>query len=89
MAISPNGRFALSGGNDHKAYLWDTQSGQVLRTFEHKQRVVRVAMPRDGQMAFTSDGGNQAIVWDLKTGNAQSKLSSFSRQLFSLQHVFR
>ncbi|MCV5917635.1 hypothetical protein OFN60_29855, partial [Escherichia coli] len=41
VAISPNGRFALTGGNDYKAYLWDTESGQVLRTFEHEQRVVR------------------------------------------------
>ncbi|MCV6038950.1 hypothetical protein OFP00_38300, partial [Escherichia coli] len=57
VAISPNGRFALTGGNDYKAYLWDTESGQVLRTFEHEQRVVRVALQRDGKLAMTSDGG--------------------------------
>ncbi|MCV5664739.1 hypothetical protein OFN50_37515, partial [Escherichia coli] len=56
VAISPNGRFALTGGNDYKAYLWDTETGQVLRTFEHEQRIVRVALQRDGKLAMTSDG---------------------------------
>ncbi|MCV5655922.1 hypothetical protein OFN54_31765, partial [Escherichia coli] len=69
------------GGNDYKAYLWDTESGQVLRTFEHEQRVVRVALQRDGKLAMTSDGGNQAIIWNLETGQKVSQLSSWSRQL--------
>ncbi|WP_428775731.1 WD40 repeat domain-containing protein [Vibrio sp.] len=81
VAISPNGRYALTGGNDYKAYLWDTQSGQILKMFEHQQRVNRVALQRDGKLAFTSDGGNQAIVWDLTTGEPQSQLKSFARQL--------
>jgi WD40 repeat protein len=52
-----------------------------MRTFEHEERVNRVALQRDGQLAFTSDGGNQAIVWDLKTGQQISQLKSWSRQL--------
>ncbi len=30
----------FSGGNDYKAYLWDTESGLVLRTFEANERHV-------------------------------------------------
>lgn len=71
----------MTGGNDYKAYLWDTESGQLLRTFEHEQRVVRVALQRDGKLAMTSDGGNQAIIWNLETGQKVSQLSSWSRQL--------
>lgn len=81
VALSPNGRFALSGGNDHNAYLWSTDTGQILRTFQHEQRVNRVALQRDGKYAFTSDSGNQAIIWDLTSGKQRSKLHSFSRQL--------
>jgi WD40 repeat protein len=81
VALSPNGRFALTGGNDYFAYLWDTQSGQILRSFEHEQRVNRVALQREGKLAFTSDGGNQSIIWDLSSGKKQAKLRSFSRQL--------
>ena len=81
VALSPNGRYALSGGNDYTAYLWDTRNGQIIRSFKHEQRINRVTLQRDGLFAFTSDGGNQAIIWDLKTGKQVSKLRSFSRQL--------
>ena len=43
--------------------------------------MVRVALHRDGQYGFSSDGGNQAMVWDLVKGEPVSQLSSFSRQL--------
>lgn len=48
-------KFALSGGNDYFAYLWDTETGQILRTFEHEKRVSRTALQRDGKYAFTAD----------------------------------
>ncbi|TON78924.1 hypothetical protein CGH50_28515, partial [Vibrio parahaemolyticus] len=35
----------------------------------------------DGKLAMTSDGGNQAIIWSLETGQKVSQLSSWSRQL--------
>ncbi len=81
VALSPNGLYALSGGNDHWAYLWDTKTGHVIRDYEHKQRVNRVALQRDGKYALTSDVGNDAYIWDLKTGKKISHLHSFSRQL--------
>ena len=79
VALSSNGRYALSGGNDYFAYLWDTQSGQALFQFEHQARVNRVALDRDGRWAFTSDA-NDAFIWDIKTGEKVSTLSTFLRQ---------
>ena len=35
----PNGRIAISGGNDYVAYIWDTQSGQVIYRFNHPVHV--------------------------------------------------
>ncbi|AEA77621.1 WD40 repeat protein [Vibrio cholerae LMA3984-4] len=29
VALSANGRYALTGGNDYHAYLWDTKTGQI------------------------------------------------------------
>jgi len=81
VALSPNGHYALSGGNDHNAYLWSTKSGQIIEKFAHKQRIVRVALHRNGKYAFTSDGGNSGKIWDLKTGKTITKLHSFARQL--------
>ncbi|MGO1297515.1 MAG: WD40 repeat domain-containing protein [Vibrio sp.] len=81
VALSPNGRYALTGGNDHTAYLWDTQNANIILTLQHEHRVNKVALQRQGAYAFTSDDGNDAFIWNLKTGEKQSHLKSFSRQL--------
>jgi WD40 repeat protein len=81
VAIAANGRFALTGGNDYNAYLWDTQTGQAIYQFVHEARINRVALQRDGELALTSDGANDSYIWDLKTGKKITKLKSFSRQL--------
>ncbi|SJL85199.1 WD40 repeat domain-containing protein [Vibrio palustris] len=81
VALSPNGRYALTGGDDHTAYLWDTQNANIILTLEHEHRVNNVALQRQGTYAFTSDDGNDAFIWNLKTGEKQSHLKSFSRQL--------
>ncbi|GAL23525.1 WD40 repeat [Vibrio maritimus] len=81
MSLSPNGKYALSGGNDHNAYFWSTESGQILHRFEHQQRVGTVELQRDGLFALTSDTGNDAIIWDLTSGKQISQLSTWTRQL--------
>lgn len=71
--ISPNGRYALTGGNDYSAYLWDTRSGQVVWRFNHAGRVVLARLDPSGRLAFTADS-RQASIWDLKTGKELSRL---------------
>ena len=44
--LSASGRYALTGGNDYSAYLWDTRSGQVLWRFNHGGRVVMARLIR-------------------------------------------
>ncbi|WP_434360805.1 hypothetical protein NF212_01225 [Parasalinivibrio latis] len=78
--ISANGRFVLSGGNDYNAYLWDTNTGQIIYDFPLEARVTRVVLQRDAKYAFTSDGGNMAAIWDLQTGEKISQLKSILRQ---------
>ena len=80
VALSPNGKYALSGSSDQSAYLWDTNTGQVIYKFQHQARVIMVALDAKGRYAFTSDSKNTASVWDLKTGNAISQLDISGRQ---------
>ena len=76
----PNGRVAISGSNDFVAYVWDTQSGQVIYRFNHPSRVTMVALDPKGRYAFTADSKKSANIWDLKTGALISKLKYFNRQ---------
>lgn len=78
--ISPNGSFALSGGNDYSAYLWSTKSGQVIRRFTHPSRVTKVALDDQGRYAFTADSKKMARVWNVQTGAVISQLDITERQ---------
>lgn len=78
--MMPNGRIAISGSNDFVAYVWDTQSGQVIYRFNHPSRVTMVALDPKGRYAFTADSKKAANIWDLKTGKLVSTLKYFNRQ---------
>jgi WD40 repeat protein len=76
----PNGRIALTGGNDFVAYVWDTQSGQVIYKFNHGSRVTQVALDPKGRYAFTADSKKEANIWNLKTGKLVQTLKYTNRQ---------
>ena len=48
VAFSPDGTRLLSGGRDDTLKLWDTASGQLIRTFEASSSVSSVAFSPDG-----------------------------------------
>lgn len=86
--LSPNGKFALSGGNDYVAYLWSTDTGQVIRTFSHSSRVTRVALDDQGRYAFTADSKRGSYIWDVQTGERISTLQYIARQRIFTDAVF-
>lgn len=82
--MMPNGRVAMSGGNDFIAYVWDTQSGQVIYQFNHTSRVSKVALDPLGRYAFSGDSMKSAYIWDLKTGKLVVELKGTKRhEVFS------
>ena len=71
LAISPDGRLALSGALDGMLYLWDIEGGQLVRRLEgHSRSVLRVLFGPEGRIAISSSQDNSVIVWDLATGQA-------------------
>lgn len=82
--MMPNGRVAISGGNDFIAYVWDTKTGQVIYQFNHTSRVSKVALDPQGRFAFSADSMKSAYIWDLKTGKLISQLKGTKRhEVFS------
>ena len=86
--ISPNGFYALTGGNDYLAYLWDTRTGQVIHKFDHTSRVTKVSLDDQGRYAFTADSKRDARIWDLVTGKEVSNLRYSARQRIFTTAVF-
>ena len=61
MAVTPDGRRAVSASEDRTLRLWDLESGQTLRTLEgHTDWVNAVAVTPDGRRAVSASAGHDA-----------------------------
>lgn len=87
VALSPNGRYALTGSNDYTALLWETRGalrGQVIHRFTHPSRVTKVSLDPQGRYAFSAGSRRQSSIWSLQTGEEISRLQYSSRsKIFS------
>jgi hypothetical protein len=69
VAISPDGRFVLSGGLDNTLRLWDMKTGACVRIFKgHEDWVRCVAISPDGRFALSGSHDKNLRLWDLRTG---------------------
>ena len=64
VAITPNGRWVLSGAADHTVRLWDCETRREVRCFRaHRDNVECVAFAPDGGRAASGGLDGDAYVW--------------------------
>ncbi len=69
VAVSPDGRRAVSASEDKTLKVWDLESGRVLRTLKgHSNKVIGVVMSPDGRRAVSASWDRTLKVWDLESG---------------------
>jgi WD40 repeat protein len=69
VAISPNGRHAISASLDKTLRVWDLETGRILRILEgHSHAVNGVAISPDGQSAVSACEDKTLKVWNLESG---------------------
>jgi WD40 repeat protein/tRNA A-37 threonylcarbamoyl transferase component Bud32 len=70
IAVSRDGRLALTGGDDRTARLWDVEAGrELLRIAGLRGRVNGVALSPDGRLALTGTNEGTLRLWDAASGN--------------------
>lgn len=76
VALSPDGRFAVSGtGNDFAENLpiqmWNVETGEVVQLFEGHTRAIRsVVFSPDGQSILSGSDDMTLRLWDVESGEA-------------------
>ncbi len=81
VALSADGKLALSGGNDYRAILWQATSGQPLHEQDFDARVLKVALSSDGELAFAADAKADARIFAADNGKMISHLQIKQRSM--------
>ena len=69
VAVTADGRQAVSASNDLTLKVWDLRTGKDLLTLEgHTGFVTAVAVTADGRQAVSASFNGTLKVWDLRTG---------------------
>lgn len=85
IAVSPDGKLALSGSEDRTLRLWDVQTGQELRRFEgHRAAIGAVAFSPDGRRAVSGSHDRTVRLWDVETGRELRALTSHTDAVSSV-----
>jgi eukaryotic-like serine/threonine-protein kinase len=70
VTISPDGRRAVTGGDDRTVRIWDLERGRELYRFSrHKAGVTGVALTADGRHVLSSSHDQTLRLWE--AGNGQ------------------
>lgn len=67
-AWSPDGSLVACGYGDSTIRLWDTNSGEIIRTLSgHSAKVNNVSWSPDGQLIASSSDDNTVKIWNART----------------------
>ena len=84
VAITTDGRWAISGSGDHLG-RWDLELGQYSEPFRGQiGTVLCVAIDPDGTQVFSGSSDGNIRVWDLHQGTPLAELRGHSDRVYSL-----
>ena len=65
IAVSPDGRVAVSASTDGTVKVWDLGIGAAHRSWGYGAAVEGVGFSHDGRLAFTATGSGKMELWDI------------------------
>ncbi len=88
VALSSDGKRALTGSYDKTAILWDTANGKPLQTLKgHTGWVMAAALSGDGKYALTGSDDKTAILWEIKAAPPISPLPPTLKNSIGMEFV--
>lgn len=82
VAVSRDGRFAVSGGSEGALILWDVQKARVVRRFlGHTKKVGSVAFSPDGSRVISGSEDRTIRVWDVSSGKESMRMTGHTHEI--------
>src|SRR5260221_420340 len=93
VALTPDGRFVVSGSGDGTLRAWDLESNRSVRSFaRHRGPIRAVAITPDGRRVVSASDDHTLRVWDLDSGRSLRTLRGHSNAVSLVRitsHGFR
>jgi WD40 repeat protein len=81
-AISPDGTWALSSGEDSRLRMWSLSDGRLISTLEgHRDAIWRCAISPDGKWLVSASADQSVRVWSAESGALRFQLDGHSDQV--------
>ncbi|MBY5280382.1 hypothetical protein F2Y95_00990, partial [Aphanizomenon flos-aquae CCAP 1446/1C] len=85
VAITPDGKKAVSGSDDNTLKVWDLQTGKEISTLTgHDNLVNAVAITPDGKTSISGSDDKTMKLWNLEKG---TEISTLTGHNFSVRAV--
>jgi WD40 repeat protein len=85
VAITPDGKRAISSSRDDTLIIWDVQKGTKLHHLKtHKDWVSSVVLTPDGKRAVSTSADKTLKVWDMQQGKELNTLEGHSDLIWSV-----
>jgi WD40 repeat protein len=79
VAVTPDGKHAVSGSWDHTLRVWDLSNGRELHVLSgHTKGITAVAITQDGRHAVSTSDDDTVKVWNIAAGHEVCTLNSLT-----------
>lgn len=80
VAISPDGRYLASAGEDASVNLWDLGTSRLIKSMTgHTARVNTLDFSAESSILVSGSSDCTVRVWDVQTGRSQDKTTDVNR----------
>jgi WD40 repeat protein len=85
IAISPDGKYIVSGSGDNTIKIWDFKTAKCLNTLEeHTRNIHSIAISPDGKYIVSGSFDNTIKIWDFKTAKCLNTLEGHTSWVISI-----
>ncbi len=85
VAVTSDGRWAISGSADRKVRVWNLAYGECVAILEgYDSKIIGLAITSDGRRAVSGSDDNKVRVWDLDAGKCLTTLEGHSGAVWAV-----
>ena len=84
LAFSPDNKWVVSGGDDHKIYIWDASTGKPMAVLaKHNAPVLSLAFSLDGKWLASASDDENVFVWSTADWSLMRQFNQGGRGIFA------